>query len=87
LNDGVLGLVLKTERTMSELEKKRLAKTAREHELKKERQQSFETYKKRFESILRAQTRLNLDPDRVECKRTIMEKAKEALNLKRSKIQ
>ena len=66
-------------RTLTELEKKRLEKTKKAHELKEIRRVAFNKHQVRFESVLRAKERLNSSPERVKNKRKIIVDANNAL--------
>ena len=79
--DGALGkLVQATGRALNDLEKRRAEITIRAQELKEKRRQDFDVYKKRYERALKAQTRLNEDPVRLERKIEIESQAQESLN-------
>ena len=79
--DGALGkLVQATGRALNDLEKRRAEITIRAQELKEKRRQDFDVYKKRYESALKAQTRLNGDPARLKRKIEIGLQAQASLN-------
>ena len=68
-----------SDRELTALELKRIAKTQRAQELKVARQAAFKDYKKKFESVLRAKERFNSCPGRVEAKRLMYEGAQNSL--------
>ena len=66
-------------RDLTDLERKRAAKTQRARELKIIRQGAFKDYKRAFESVLKAKVRSNACPSRVENKRKTTEGAQNSI--------
>jgi len=65
---------------LNDLEKRRVEMTIRAQELNEKRQKDFSDYKKRYEIVTKAQTRLNNDPERSSIKRKLELKAQQSFN-------
>ena len=79
--DGALGKLVQAKgRAVNDLEKRRVEITIRAQELKEKRQKDFSDYKKRYEIVTKAQTRLNNDPERSSIKRKLELKAQQSFN-------